>query len=397
MEKRSPINFITLYIANFTLMIGFSLWRNLFNNFAVEEVGVSAVQIGVIQAIREVPGFMGFVVALIVMLIAEVRLTFLSVVLLGLGLTLISFVEGYWGLVTASFLMSIGFHFFYTLRTAITLKLLDSSRATYILARYRSQAQLAGAVTTGILTISFWLIDWLHIDIGMQHFFLVGGIAVMVVGCYLTFTNDPTLTTVSEKKLQYKKRYWLYYVLQFLSGARRHIFTTFAIFLLVKIHQVSVKEITLLIFVNSVLSYLIYKKAGDIINYFGERWVLLSLYTLLVGIFMGYAYIDNLWLLFLLFIADHILFGFNLALDTYFKKTALPADITSNISAGVTINHISAIIIPIIGGVVWDVIGFEITFLFGAAVALVSFLFCLKLRRHPETPPGGVVLEAGSG
>ena len=396
MNKRAHINFMTMYIANFTLMIGFSLWRNLFNNFAVEEVGVSAVQIGVIQAIREVPGFMGFVVALIVMFIAEVRLTFLSVVLLGLGLALTSFVEAYWGLVTACFLMSIGFHFFYTLRTAITLKLIDSSRATYILARYRSQAQLAGAVTTGVLTISFWLIDWLHIDIGMQHFFLVGGIAVMVVGCYLTFTNDPTLTTVSEKKLQYKKRYWLYYALQFLSGARRHIFTTFAIFLLVKIHQVSVKEITLLIFVNSVLSYLIYKKAGDIINYFGERWVLLSLYTLLVGIFMGYAYIDNLWLLFLLFIADHILFGFNLALDTYFKKTALPADITSNISAGVTINHISAIIIPIIGGVVWDVIGFEITFLFGAAVALVSFLFCLKLRRHPETPPGGVVLEAGS-
>jgi MFS family permease len=384
MEKRSHIDFMTLYVGNFTLMIGFSIWRNLFNNFAVEEVGVSAAQIGMIQAIREVPGFMGFAVALTAMFISELRLTFLSVVLLGLGLALTSFVEGFWGLVAACFLMSIGFHFFYTLRTAITLKLLDSSRATYMLARYRSHAQLAGAVTTGVVTVSFWLIDWMPIDIGMKHFYLIGGIAVMLVGCYLMFTNDPTLTTVSEKKLNYKKRYWLYYVLQFLSGARRHIFTTFAIFLLVKIHQVSVKEITLLIFVNSVLSYLVYKKAGDIIYYFGERSVLLILYILLIAIFLGYAYIDNLWLLFLLFIADHILFGFNLALDTYFKKTALPADITSNISAGVTINHISAIMIPVIGGVIWDAIGFETTFLFGAAVAFVSFLFCLKLQRHPE-------------
>jgi predicted MFS family arabinose efflux permease len=218
----------------------------------------------------------------------------------------------------------------------------------------------------------------------------------MLVGIYLSFTNDPALVTTSEKKLRYKKRYWLYYVLQFLSGTRRHIFTTFAIFLLVKVYQVSVKEITLLIFINSTLSYFIFKKAGDIINYFGERSVLITLYILLIGIFTGYAYIDNLWLLFLFFITDHILFGFNMALDTYLKKTALPADLTSNITAGVTINHVSAIFIPIIGGVVWDVLGFEVTFIFGAAVAFISFLFCLMLQRHPESPDVMVASETDS-
>ena len=384
METRSQIDFVNMFIGNFALMFGFSLWRNLFNNFAVEEIGVTATQIGIIQAIREIPGLLGFLVALIVMLISEVRLTFLSVALLGFGLVLTSFVQGFWGLTATCFLMSIGFHFFYPLRTSITLKLLDSNKAANTLARYRSHSQLAGAATTGLVAVAFWIIDGLNLNIKMQHFFLLGGIVVLLVGVYLTFTNDPGLATVSEKKLRYKKRYWLYYVLQFLSGTRRHIFTTFAIFLLVKIHHVSVKEITLLIFINSTLSYFVFKKAGDIINYFGERSVLLTLYTLLIGIFAGYAYIDNLWLLFIFFIADHILFGFNMALETYLKKTSLPADITSNISAGVTINHISAIVIPIVGGVVWDVLGFEVTFLFGAAVAFISFLFCLKLQRCPE-------------
>ena len=384
MEKDAKINLMNMFIGNFALMFGFSLWRNLFNNFAVEEIGVTAIQIGIIHAIRELPGLMGFIVALIVMRIAEVQLTFLSVALMGFGLALTGFVQGFWGLATTCFLMSIGFHFFYPLRTSITLKLLDNNRAAHTLARYRSHAQLAGAVTTGVVTVAFWLIDWLHLNIKMHHFFLIGGIAVMLVGIYLSFTNDPALVTTSEKKLRYKKRYWLYYVLQFLSGTRRHIFTTFAIFLLVKVYQVSVKEITLLIFINSILSYFIFKKAGNIINYFGERSVLITLYILLIGIFTGYAYIDNLWLLFLFFITDHILFGFNMALDTYLKKTALPADITSNISAGVTINHISAIFIPVIGGVVWDVFGFEVTFIFGAAVAFISFLFCLMLQRHPH-------------
>ena len=386
MEKHPKINLVNMFIGNFALMFGFSLWRNLFNNFAVEELGVTATQIGIIHAIRELPGLFGFAVALIVMLIAEVRLTFLSVVLMGFGLALTGFVQGFWGLAITCFLMSIGFHFFYPLRTSITLKLLDSNRAAHTLARYRSHAQLAGAVTTGMVTVAFWLVDWLHLNIKMHHFFLIGGIAVMLVGIYLTFTNDPALVTTSEKKLRYKKRYWLYYVLQFLSGTRRHIFTTFAIFLLVKVYQVGVKEITLLLFINSMLSYFVFKKAGNIINYFGERSVLLTLYILLIGIFTGYAYIDNLWLLFFFFITDHVLFGFNMALDTYLKKTALPADITSNISAGVTINHTSAIFIPIIGGVVWDVLGFEVTFIFGAAVAFISFLFCLMLERHPELP-----------
>ncbi len=396
MEKHAKINLVNMFIGNFALMFGFSLWRNLFNNFAVEEIGVTATQIGIIHAIRELPGLMGFAVALIVMLIAEVRLTFLSVALMGFGLTLTGFVHGFWGLAITCFLMSIGFHFFYPLRTSITLKLLDSNRAAHTLARYRSHAQLAGAVTTGMVTVAFWLNDWLHLNIKMHHFFLIGGIAVMLVGIYLTFTNDPALVTNSEKKLRYRKRYWLYYVLQFLSGTRRHIFTTFAIFLLVKVYQVNVKEITLLIFINSILSYFVFKKAGDIINYFGERSVLITLYILLIGIFTGYAYIDNLWLLFLFFITDHILFGFNMALDTYLKKTAIPADITSNISAGVTINHISSIFIPVIGGVVWDVLGFEVTFIFGAAVAFISFLFCLMLQHHPESPDVMVPSESGN-
>ena len=396
MEKHAKINLVNMFIGNFALMFGFSLWRNLFNNFAVEEIGVTATQIGIIHSIRELPGLMGFVVALIVMLIAEVRLTFLSVALMGFGLALTGFVQGFWGLAITCFLMSIGFHFFYPLRTSITLKLLDSNRAAHTLARYRSHAQLAGAVTTGVVTVAFWLIDWLHLNIKMHHFFLTSGIAVMLVGIYLTFTNDPALVTTSEKKLRYKKRYWLYHVLQFLSGTRRHIFTTFAIFLLVKVYQVGVKEITLLLFINSMLSYFVFKKAGNIINYFGERSVLITLYVLLIGIFTGYAYIDNLWLLFFFFITDHILFGFNMALDTYLKKTALPADITSNISAGVTINHISAIFIPVIGGVVWDVFGFEVTFIFGAAVAFISFLFCLMLQRHPESPDVMVPSESGN-
>ncbi len=394
MERRADINFMTMLVGNFALMAGFALWRNLFNNFAVEEIGITATQVGVIQAVREVPGLIGFLLALVVMLISEVRLTFVSIIVLGFGVALTGFAYDFWMLAFSCFLMSLGFHFFFPLQTAITMKLLDSEHASKLLARYRSDAQLAGAVVTGAVTISFWLIDWLHLDIGMRHFFIACGIIVMLVGVYLTISIEPTLVTISEKKVRYKKRYWLYYVLQFLSGARRHIFTTFAIFLLVQVHQVSVKDITLLIFINSILAYLIYRRAGDIINAFGERSVLLVLYAALIFLFLGYAYIDNLWLLFFFFAVNHILFGFNLALEIYFKKTALPADITSNISAGMTINHVSAIFIPIVGGIIWDLVGFQTTFIYGAVITALSFLFCLYLRPIADEPAAARAPEA---
>ena len=80
--------FRTLALASFFLYLGFNVWRAMFNNFAVEELGVGAAQIGVVQALRELPGLFGFAVGVVVLWLSEMRLLWLSVLLLGVGLVL---------------------------------------------------------------------------------------------------------------------------------------------------------------------------------------------------------------------------------------------------------------------------------------------------------------------
>ena len=95
----------------------------------------------------------------------------------------------------------------------------------------------------------------------------------------------------------------------------------------------------------------------------------------LIFVFLGYAYIPLLPVLYVLFVADQVLFGFRISLQSYFQKIAVrPQEITPNISLGQTINHIAAVIIPVVVGVVWEVVGSRYTFLIGVGVAVLSLV-----------------------
>ena len=72
---------VYLVISNFLLGFGFEFWRTMFNNFAVEEIGVGPAGIGWIQALRELPGLMGFLLGFLALFLSEIRIMALSLVL----------------------------------------------------------------------------------------------------------------------------------------------------------------------------------------------------------------------------------------------------------------------------------------------------------------------------
>jgi predicted MFS family arabinose efflux permease len=188
-----------------------------------------------------------------------------------------------------------------------------------------------------------------------------------------------------------RRHYWLYYVLTFLMGSRRHIFSTFALFLLVKVHGLETWQTAILFLINSVVSFFALPQLGRLVGRFGERRMLTWNFVLLVGIFVGYATVHSLWILLPLFVVDNLLFGFSLAINSYFQKIALvPRDITPNMSLGQSINHVAAVIIPFVGGWMWDTFDPAMPFLVGAAVALIS----LGLVRWMHEPRPEVALSS---
>ena len=209
---------------------------------------------------------------------------------------------------------------------------------------------------------------------------IVGGIVLLLV------VRRPAKGLPSGRKVILRRRYWLYYTLSFLLGSRRHIFTTFAVYLLVREFHVDVQTIAMLFLVNSIINVLTLRWTGQLVGRIGERMAMTITFGSLALIFLGYAYVQYLAVLFVLFVLDNIFFGFNVALTTYFQKIAVTKEeITSNLSTEQAIKHIAAITVPIIGGIVWELYGAQAPFLFGVAIVLAGLVLAQQMHVKPAS------------
>lgn len=387
--------FATLAVASFFLYFGFNVWRALFNNFAVEVLGVGAAQIGVIQALRELPGLFGFTVGFLALWLSEMRVMWLSVVLLGLGLVLSGLADTLSVLVLGTLVMSIGFHWFYPSNSSIVLIAVGEGEAPKMLGRLRSVASFAAVIGTLLIWVFIDGVEFGPITIpgwGYRTLLLVVG-GVVVLGGFVGLRGGFRGGAQQQKrKVVFRRGYWVYYALTFLMGSRRHIFTTFAIFMLVDIYGIDVRTTATLFLVNNLVNTYASAQLGKIVARYGERKVLTANFLGLCGVFLGYAFVSYLPVLFLLFVLDNIFFGFNLAVDSYFQKIVYsPEEITSNVSMGQTINHVSALVVPILGGLLWEQVAPSATFLAGVTIAVMSLVVVQFIRTGPAVSTVSVV------
>jgi predicted MFS family arabinose efflux permease len=397
---------IVIFINNLLMTLGFGLWQAVFNNFAVEELGVRADQIGLIQSLREIPGLMGFTVGLLALFLAEMRIAGIAVILMGAGIWMTAATHNFWDLTAVTMLMSVGFHFFYSSNASALLLAVGSDEGPRALGRLNSVGALATVASTLLI---FATLDTL----GYRTLFRVAGAGVVIGGlALLPFGRQAVRAPRARQRAPLRRRYWLYYALQFLLGSRRHIVTTFAVFLLVREYGVTAQVITLLFLINSLIGTYLHQAFGQIVARFGERRVLIVHFLVLTLIFALYTVVPMLdalrspafevpglrvgaWRLFppfaatpallillLAFIVDRILMGFSLALESYMQKIALrPDEITPNVALGQTINHIAAVIVPVMGGLVWEAVGAQYTFGVGMGVVLLALALTLRMRR----------------
>ncbi len=352
---------------------GLQGWMALFTNFAKEIVGVNGFQIGVAQAVREIPGFLTFTVIYVLLIMKEHRLSAWSVVVLGIGIGATGFFTTFPGLLMTTVIMSIGFHYFETTNKSLTVQYFDKQEAPVVFARLRGYGALANiTVGTIIWGLSFFLPY--HIN------FLILGIFISATGFYMLYQNPAdTHDLPRQNRLVLRRKYILYYILNFLSGARRQIFTVFAIFLLVEKYRLGVSTIAGIYVINYALTYLTNRYISRAINVYGERVVLSLESASLFVLFLGYAFIENAWVAVALYILDSIFFNFAIGINTYLQKTADPEDLAQSTAVGFTINHISAIVIPLIGGSLW-MLNWRAPFIIGACLTLVSLYFTQKIK-----------------
>jgi hypothetical protein len=358
--------------------LAFSVWQALLNNFAIEQAAFTGREIGILQSLRELPGFLAFTAVLVLLVLREQVFALLSVALLGAGVAITGFLPSEYGLYFTTVLMSIGFHYLYTVQQSLTLQWIETVHAPQVMGRLSATASIAaiaayGSVWLGMkyLDFEFW---WLYLG--------AGGLTVIIaIAAWLLFP-DFEHKVPQRKHLLMRKRYWLFYALTFMSGARRQIFVVFAGFLMVEKFGFSVANVALLFLVNHVINAAVAPKIGRLITRFGERLALCLEYGGLIIIFTAYAFVEVAWVAALLYIADHILFAMAIAIKSYFQKIADPADIASTAGVSFTINHIAAVVIPVTFGIIW-LHSPPIVFLAGTGMAVVSLFLALLVPNHP--------------
>jgi len=365
--------YLFLMILVISASAGLQGWMALFTNYAKEIVGVDGLQIGIAQSVREIPGFLTFLVIYVLLVFKEHRLSAWSVVIMGIGIGATGFFTSFSGLLFTTFIMSVGFHYFETTNKSLTIQYFNKEEAPTVFARLRGYGALANIVVGGIIWIlSFYL--------PYKTNFLLLGIMVTGVGLFM-LTKHPVKKEIphQDKKLGLKKKYWLYYLLNFLSGARRQVFIVFAIFLLVDKYALSVSTIAGIYVANYALTYLTNPFISKAINKYGERVVLSLESGSLILLFIGYAFVENVYFVVALYVIDSMFFNFAIGLNTYLQKTADINDLSSCTAVGFTINHISAVVIPLFGGAMW-LLNWRLPFILGALLTLVSLYFTQKIK-----------------
>ena len=377
---RRPVFLLFLMAA--TMPIAFSTWYALLNNFVVDVANFDGADLGLLHSVREIPGFLAVGVIAIIIFVREQVLGLISLILLGVATGVTAWFPQMGGILTLTLLSSVGFHYYETVNQSLQLQWISKERAPQVLGWLLAMGSAASLVAFGVIVVTW---EWLELSYNVAYM-VSGGITVaMAVACVIIYPQFQS-PIPQHKTMILRKRYWLYYALQFMAGARRQIFMVFAGFMMVERFGFAVHQLTALYLINLAFNMVLGPVFGKVVARFGERNTLIFEYVGLALVFFAYGGIYMFgWGIILagtLFVIDHLFFSLAFALKTYFQKIADPADIAPTAAVAFTINHIAAVGLPVMLGLVW-LISPILVFVMAALMALTSLALAFLIPRHP--------------
>ncbi len=372
-----------LFVMAAAMPVAFATWSALLNNFVIEVAQFDGSDIGWLHTVREIPGFLAIGVIALLLFIREQVLGMVSLILLGVATAITGFFPSLGGILVVTMLSSIGFHYYETVNQSLQLQWLTKEEAPKVLGTLLATGSAATLVAYGLI-----MLTWQSFSLSYSTVYLIAGGVTAAVALFALFAYPQfEAPNPQVKKFILRRRYWLYYLLQFMAGARRQIFTVFAGFMMVERFGFDVHEVTGLFLINLVANMVCAPFIGRMVARFGEQKALIIEYTGLVCVFLAYGGIYMFgWgvvLASFLYVVDHLFFAMALAIKTYFQKIADPQDIAPTAAVAFTINHIAAVFLPAALGYLW-LQSPGAVFILAAGMAATSLCLALLIPRHPE-------------
>jgi predicted MFS family arabinose efflux permease len=353
----------------FLFSFGFAIYSGPFQNFLRDSLHAQPLDLGRIESLREVPGLLAALMAGTLVAHAETRLASFGLIVGAIGIAASGFCKTIPVLIAITVFWSVGFHLWVTVQTAITLALAKGKEGGRHLGRMGAVGAAATILGLGVV----WVLSQLWPQ-NYALYFAIGAVAIFAAGI-LGGMLSPHAHGGKRDRIVFRREYGLYYLLTFLEGCRRQIFSIFASFALILHYGISVQSMLLIQFVNSIMIAATAPRIGKMVDRLGERGPL-SFYAIgLIVVFLGYATFESAGALIALFLLDNVLFTFGVGFSTYLHRIVRPGELTPSLAMGTTMNHIAAVTVPFFGALLWKESGnYQLPFWVGVGIACVSLV-----------------------
>ncbi|HEY3298513.1 MAG TPA: MFS transporter [Armatimonadota bacterium] len=370
--KRGTRDLRLLAFGMFWAMFGFGAFNAAYTNFIVQVLHLTPGQLGVVESIRETPGFLIVFVAALTMRFAEPLVAAGALILFAVGIGAYVGVNSLFSLVVWSLVWSLGLHAWMTLQPSMTLALADKN------SKGKRLGQLMGLSSLGTI-LGMLLVFFAGHIIGFRAVFVISGLTILL-GAFAILGISKDIGHAEKPRMVYNRRYGLYYILTFLEGCRKQVFMTFAVFLLVRNYHTPLAVVAILMVINNIVNFGTSAWIGRMIDKYGERKILIICYSAAIPVFIGYAAVGTPLILYILYCLDNLCYIGSMGSTTYLHKIAKPQDVHPTLAMGVSFNHAAAVAVPLVGGLLWAKYGHAVAFYGGAAVVALSVLAVLWMK-----------------
>ena len=362
-----------------SMAVGFTLTLQiaLNANFVVQEMNLTGLQQGLLEMFRESCGIFALGILALLAGFAEPIIGAIMLILVAIGLSSYYYVHNFFWLIISSLVWSQGLHIWMPLPNSMGLALAEQGKEGKCLGKIQASA----AAGSGIGLACALILNIAGVPI-RPLYILAGSSAILAAIACLYI---PRQIRTEKPKLVFRRKYGLYYLLNFLEGWRKQIFLAFAGFLLVKVYNTPLSTMLIMWMFVQAIGWFTSPAVGKLIDHIGERPVLVFYYSFLMVCFLGYAFIKSKYFLYGVFILDSSFFVFAMALTTYIGKLAPANEKTMTLSTGVAMNHIASVTMPLVGGIVWKYVGYKWTFLIGSTAAAASIFIAARVPKRLAT------------
>lgn len=382
--QQSDPNLRIFLIGVLLLGINSGILTTSFNNYLNDIFQLGARDRGFLEFPRELPGAALIVVTGLLSVWLMRTWAILVGIISAIGVVGLAYLSPTIAVMTVwMILWSLGDHLFMPVESAMGLHLAHDGKHGARLGQISGARNLSAIVGAGLV----WVIAYFfNGPIIYKILFSFAGIIALLAAISFSKIHDATDKIPDKKKFVLKKKYSLYYILNILFGARKQLFLTFGPWVLITIFKTTPSTMALLIMIASLAGVIFRQYFGYIVDTYGEKTVFIADAIILLGVCGGFAYSQNVHILYALFILDNLMFATRIARTTYLNKIASDKrDIPATLSMGITMDHIVSMLIPTIGGLLWFSYGYQSVFIAASVLAVFSFIAAFFVKPNTTT------------